>query len=116
MKPKYFAIALAGCLLAASVFGTTAVACCHSCQAQVCCCPAPPPPPPPVKVKLCVKDPCNCCTYEVDICLPACCCGEEPCVKWRRGFLGRKIATYCWPCCDHEVDVVVTRHGRAFAR
>jgi hypothetical protein len=113
MRPKYLAVAIVCCLLATSV-GTTVYAC-HACHQPACCCPAPPPPPP-VKVTLCVKDPCSCCTYEVDVCIPACCSAEQACVEWRSGFFGRRIATYCWPCCDHSVEVVVTRHGKAFAR
>ena len=113
MRPRLFVMALSCCLLLGAVVGTASA--CGVCHEATCCCPAPPPPPP-VKVTLCVKDPCSCCTYEVDVCLPACCCGEEPKVEWRPGIFGRKVATYCWPCCGHSVEVVVTRHGKAFAR
>jgi hypothetical protein len=112
MKPRLFVIALACCLLATSV-GSAAWACHACCQpCQPCCAP-----PPPVPVTLCVKDPCNCCcAIPVEVCLPACCAGEVPCVKWRSGIFGRRIATYCWPCCGHSIDVVITRHGKVRVR
>ena len=70
-----------------------------------CCCP-----PPPMCKTLCVKDPCGCCSCTVNVCVPGCCC-EEPCVSWRSGIFGRRIATYSWPCCGHSVKVVVNRRG-----
>ena len=93
------------------------VTCC-----EPCCAPAPEPccqpccPPPPVRMELCVKDPCSCCTYQASVCIPACCAGEEACVTWRRGWFGRRVATYTWKCCGHCVDIVVTRHGRVIVR
>jgi hypothetical protein len=73
-------------------------------------------PPPPVEVVLCVKDPCTCCTYEVSVCLPACCANEVPCIRWRNGIFGRRVATYAWECCGHAVDIVITKHGRVKVR
>ena len=72
--------------------------------------------PPPIEVTLCVDDPCDCCpAQEVCVCVP-CCCTEAPCVSWRDGFLGRRVATYTWKCCGHSVDVVVTRRGELIVR
>ena len=94
----------------AGLFHHKADACCE--PAPVCC-----TPPPPVEVRWCVEDPCNCCSYEVSACVPACCAGVEPCLDgWRKGMLGRKILTYKFPCCDHCVEVVITKHGRTIVR
>jgi hypothetical protein len=72
--------------------------------------------PPPIEVALCVDDPCDCCAPQtVCVCVP-CCCTEEPCVTWRNGLLGRRVATYSWPCCGHTVEVVVTRRGELIVR
>ncbi|QEG33994.1 hypothetical protein [Bythopirellula goksoeyrii] len=70
-----------------------------------CCCP-----PAPIQTTLCVQPPCSCCSTTVCVCVPGC-CTEAPTVCWRSGLLGRQIGTYCWPCCGHEVKVVVTRRG-----
>jgi len=84
-------------------------ACCDS--ACTCC------EPPPVEVTWCVHDPVTCCDYKVSACVPACCAGIEPCLDGcRRGWFGRKILTYKFPCCDHCVDVVITKHGRTIVR
>jgi len=78
----------------------------HNCCAPVCqCCP-----PPPIHTTLCVNPPCSCCSTAVSVCVPGCCV-EPPVVCWRSGAFGRKIGTYTWPCCGHEVQVVVTRKG-----
>ena len=101
----------------AGLFHHKAPSCCE--PAPVCCEPAPvcPCPPPPVSVEWCVKDPCTCCTYTVSACVPACCAGVTPCLDGcRKGFLGRKILTYKFPCCGHCVDVVITKHGRTIVR
>jgi hypothetical protein len=72
--------------------------------------------PPPVKVTLCVDDPCDPCpAFPVTVCVPAC-CDEVPCVSWRHGAFGRRVATYVWPSCGHQVDVVVTRRGEVIVR
>lgn len=86
--------------------------CCDPCCVPCC----QPCPPPPVPVTLCVKDPCTCCTYQVDVCIPPCCKDSEVCVSWRGGWFGRKIATYTWKCCGHSVDIVITKHGRVIVR
>lgn len=67
-------------------------------------------PPPPIQTTLCVNPPCSCCNTTVCVCVPGC-CTEAPTVCWRTGLLGRQVGTYCWPCCGHEVKVVVTRRG-----
>lgn len=102
--------------------------CCDPCpSAQPCCdpcpvacpppAPCPPPPPPPVEVILCVEDPVTCCVYEVSVCVPACCAAEAPSYEGcRRGLFKRKILTYNWACCDHCVDIVITKHGRTIVR
>lgn len=67
--------------------------------------------PPPIEVALCVAPPCSCCPpQEVCVCVP-CCCTEPPTVCWSNGLFGRQIGTYTWPCCGHEVKVVVTKRG-----
>ncbi len=107
---KKFAIA---CALTASVFALPAA------FAGDCCAPEPVcvcAPPPPVDVTFCVVDPCDCCKYEVTVCLPAECACQTPClVDWKKGLLGRKILTYKFPC-GECVEVVITKHGKAFAR
>lgn len=75
-----------------------------------CCCP-----PPPFETALCVNPPCSCCSTTVCVCVPGC-CTEPPVVCWRQGVLGRQIGTYTWPCCGHEVKVVVNRHGKVKVR
>ncbi len=67
-------------------------------------------PPPPIHTTLCVNPPCSCCNKAVSVCVPGC-CTEPPQVCWKKGFLGRQIGTYTWPCCGHSVKVVVTRRG-----
>ena len=109
-------LGIAAALTLAFVTSTADAGCCN--PAPKCCAPAPVCcPPPPVKVTWCVKDPCTCCTYEVSACVPACCAGVTPCLDGcRKGFLGRKILTYKFPCCDHCVDVVITCRGKTIVR
>jgi hypothetical protein len=84
---------------------------CNTCCVTPCrCCP-----PPPVSMTFCLQDPC-CCSHQVDVCVPACCAGEEPCITWRKGILGRQIATMCWKCCGHEVKVTICRSGKVKVR
>ena len=93
----------------AGLFHRAAKDCCE--PAPVCC------PPPPVQVDWCVVDPCTGCSHQVSACVPACCAGVTPCLDGcRKGFLGRKILTYKFPCCDHCVDVVITKRGRTIVR
>lgn len=104
--------------------GTAMVSPADACGVAGCCVPtcAPEPvccvkPLPPVKVTICVKDPVTCCTYPVDLCVPAECACEEPClVSCRPGIFGRKILTYKWPCCGHCVEIVITKHGKTIVR
>jgi hypothetical protein len=73
-------------------------------------------PPPPMRVTLCVDDPCDPCpAFPVTVCVPAC-CDAVPCVSWRKGALGRRVATYVWPSCGHRIEVVVTRRGDVIVR
>jgi hypothetical protein len=73
-------------------------------------------PPPPVKVTLCVDDPCDPCpAFPVTVCMPAC-CDAVPCVSWRNGAFGRRVATYVWPSCGYRLDVVITRRGEVIVR
>lgn len=112
---------MAAALATVMSFGSVSdVSACDSCGAPaptccepVCCvCP-----PAPVSVTWCVKDPVTCCTYEVTACVPACCEGVVPCYAGcRPGFLGRKILTYKFPCCETCVDVVITPFGRVIVR
>ena len=90
---------------------TTATAADCSCECLPCCCP-----PPPVHTVLCLTDPCTCCTVSVDLCIPACCSGEQPCITWRNGVFGRRVATLSWNCCDYAMEVVTTRRGRVIVR
>jgi hypothetical protein len=96
-------------LAAAIVAGALAVAPREADARRVCA-------PPPIEVVLCIDDPCDCCgPQDVCVCVP-CCCTEEPCVTWRNGIFGRRVATYTWRCCGHSVDVVVTRRGELIVR
>ena len=92
---------LAMLAVVAGAFAFTAPA-----EAGRCCAP-----PPMVKATICVVDPCTCCKTEVCVCIPCCCKDEEPCLACcERGFLGRKILTYKYPC-GHCVTVVIKRNG-----
>jgi hypothetical protein len=94
--------------------GGLAGCCAPTCAPEPVCCVKPLPP---VKVTLCVKDPVTCCTYAVDLCVPAECACEEPClVSCRPGIFGRKVLTYKWPCCGHCVEIVITKHGKTIVR
>ncbi|MDG2380245.1 MAG: hypothetical protein P8N76_01085 [Pirellulaceae bacterium] len=106
MKPRLIALVFA-CGFFALAIGNTALAGCDDCR----CCP-----PPPVEMTFCAEDPCTCCKYAVEVCVPACCVNEAPCVTWRHGIFGRRIATYTWKCCGFSFDVVVNRHGRHWVR
>ncbi|GIW97003.1 MAG: hypothetical protein KatS3mg111_0336 [Pirellulaceae bacterium] len=97
-------------LLAAAPTAFAGHCCPQDCCKPVCC------PPPPVKVELCIVDPCTGCTYKECVCVPACCADQEPCVDCRPGLFGRKVLTYTWPCCDHQVKVIITKHGRVIVR
>jgi len=44
-----------------------------------------------------VKNPLDCCDYEVPLCIPYCCEGT-PCVTSECGLLGRGSVEYCWDC------------------
>lgn len=72
--------------------------------------------PAPVTTHLCVVDPCTHCTYDVCVCLPACCAHETPCMTWQKAAFGRKVLTYTWKCCGHQVDVLITKRGKVKVR
>jgi hypothetical protein len=88
-----------------------AATCCTTCNRTTCCCP----PPPPTSTVFCLVDPCGG-THKACIRVPACCAGEQPRVSWRRGILGRQIATVCWECCGHRATVIVTCFGKVRVR
>ena len=97
-----------------------------------------PPPPTDIHPQQIVDSgpcgKCKCCckraTQEMTFCLvdprgceftacanvPCCCIDEQPIVTWKRGLVGRMIATICWECCDHEIKVIVTRRGKVKVR
>jgi hypothetical protein len=50
-----------------------------------------------IRVVMLTQDPADGCTYEIPLCIPACCEGE-PRVSCGRGLLGRGVVEYCWPC------------------
>lgn len=81
---------------------------------HACCQPCPPPP---VEMNLCVVDPCTGCSTMVCVCVPACCGLEAPVLACcKNGLFGRKVLTYKWCNCGHEVDVVLKRNGTARVR
>ncbi len=61
---------------------------------------------PQVKVVMVAQNAADCCLYEVPLCIPCCCEGEEPCITSDCGRRGRGTVTYCWPCCGFEAEVV----------
>jgi hypothetical protein len=77
--------------------------CCTCCRQEICCCEVP--------MTLCLVDPCDGCSYEACVHLPACCVGTAPVVEWKNGIMGRKIICLCWPCCDKRAKVVVPVFG-----
>ena len=105
------ALAVAFCLFMAPGTADAKHSCCEPC-CETCC------PPPPVKTVMELKDPCSCscCPIEVTLCVPACCGDEAPCVSWRSGIFGRRVATLSWECCGYRAMVVVTRSGRVIVR
>ena len=109
-------------------------ACCEAPEPVCCEAPAPVcPPPAPVCCEaparswnaevyslhaatritktVCLCDACGC-MKAVDLCIPACCANEEPCITCRRGLFGRKIYTLTWKCCGHTAKVVMTKLGK----
>jgi len=106
MSPRMIALVLTFGMLTAA-FGNVALAGCDDCN----CCP-----PPPVKMEFVAVDPCTGCEYPVCVCVPACCGDEAPCVTWRNGIFGRRVATYTWKCCGFSFDVVVNHWGAHWVR
>jgi len=67
------------------------------------------PPPPPIKVILVVCDPCTGCTYDVPVCVPACCCGA-PTACFKDTLFGNGKVTYTWEC-GHKVVIRFPKGG-----
>lgn len=123
------AVAVAVCISSASSVSACGLLGCGNdcCDAAPVCCEAPAPvccepapvccPSAPVKVSWCVQNPLTCCPVEVSACVPACCENVIPeLVCCKKGFLGRKVMTFSFPCCDTCVDVVFTPLGRVIVR
>ena len=72
------------------------------------CCP----PPPPVPIVLQVCHPCTGCTYDIQVCVPACCVGTAPCVRFERTLIGHGRTVFEWNC-GHEV-VIRYPHGGGY--
>lgn len=51
-----------------------------------------------VELMMVTKNPADGCYYEIPLCVPGCCVGEEPRIDCRRGIFGRGVVEYCWPC------------------
>jgi hypothetical protein len=61
------------------------------------------PPPPPKEIILQVCHPCTGCTYNVPVCVPACCCGA-PTVCFKDTLIGYGKVVFEWDC-GHRVVV-----------
>ncbi|BBO32004.1 hypothetical protein [Lacipirellula parvula] len=95
--------------LAALLVGGSIVAAPQASASTGCCLP-------PVTVTLRVDDPCDPCpAFPVTVCVPGG-CDESPCVSWRNGAFGRRVATYTWRSTGHQVEVVITRRGEVIIR
>lgn len=73
--------------------------------------------PGKIETTLIATNPADCCSdtcYSVPVCIPACCEGE-PLVCPRRGFLGRGVVEFCWPC-GWQVHVVFRHRGDVLVR
>ena len=106
----------AGCL--AGLFGKCCKPdCCEPAPAPCCPAPAPAPvcckpaPPADINTTVCLVDPCTGCSKSVNVCIPACCGNEKPCISSRKGLFGRKVFTITWKCCGHSVKAVWTKRG-----
>jgi hypothetical protein len=51
-----------------------------------------------VPLTMIVCNPADGCYYEIPICIPGCCVGEEPRMDGGRGLLGRGVVEFCWEC------------------
>ncbi|MEM8735232.1 MAG: hypothetical protein AAGG44_13460 [Planctomycetota bacterium] len=111
IRSKRLALTLAS-LFAVAAIAMAPVADAGHCATDCCVTCCTPPPPPPVSVAWCVVDPCDpCVKHKISACLPACCKCQTPCLAgWKKGFLGRKILTYKFPC-GECVEVVLTKRG-----
>ena len=98
-------LAMACCPFVAPDAASADPSCCKPCCAA-----------PPVETTVCLTDPYTGCTFHVNLCVPSSFGDEQPCVTWRRGVFRRRIATLCWKCCGHTVEVVITRRGRIIVR
>jgi len=64
---------------------------------------------PMVDVVMITENPADGCSYEIPLCLPACCTGA-PSVESRCGLFGKGIVEYCWEC-GLVVEVEFRRRG-----
>lgn len=92
--------------------GPVEYGCCEPVPASCC----PPSCPKMVKTTLHFKHPCTCCPLCVDVCIPACCCGEAPKCCYRHALIGVGVFTFTWCDCDHEVKVRLMKSGRMIVR
>jgi hypothetical protein len=76
-------------LLTSAVFAVAVLACSTDAQAGRHCCP------PPQKVVLVVCHPCTNCTYEIPVCIPACCQGA-PAVCFQDTVIGYGRNVFEW--------------------
>lgn len=106
LRPLLVVLTISCCLLATAAPVEARGRCC-----QPCCVP-----PPPVEITLQLIDPCTCCPVEVCVCIPACCADEAPCIKWRNGLFGRRVADVSWKCCKHKAKVIVNKCGEVTVR
>lgn len=112
LKTRSLLLAAALLVVPSTLATSPSAAACDTCGTPVCC----PPPVVNVPTTLCLYDPCTCKTTKADVCIPETCCAIKPCVTWRSGMFGRRIATVTWEGCCTSVEVVVTIFGRVIVR
>ncbi len=69
-----------------------------------------------IPTTLTICDPCTGCQRTVEVCLPAQCLSEQPCVTFRDPLIGVGLWNFTWQCCDFEVRVRAFRNGRLAVR
>jgi len=67
-----------------------------------------------VQVMMIACNPADGCYYQIPMCIPGCCAGEEPKVTGGRGLLGRGVVEFCWEC--GFIATVKFRHIRGDVR
>ena len=107
LRPFLVVLAISCCLMATAAPAGARARCCK----PSCCVP-----PPPVEVTLQLIDPCTCCPVEACLCIPACCADEAPCITWRNGLFGRRVADVSWKCCKHKAKIIVNKCGEVTVR